>query len=173
MAYSEARLKDIAEVGQISQGSIYFHFGNKDDVARAVLNAQTERMKLVMDEATSGEVTGLDKLLSLFVSISELISEDVLVQGGIQLAVQAETGLTTESSAPYREWIARAEALINEGIGDGSVHPIADSRTTAEALTQLCIGTQAVSRLEDEWRSLPDRMAKQSAIIRRLLTGGQ
>ncbi|RGE19219.1 TetR family transcriptional regulator, partial [Leucobacter sp. wl10] len=36
MEYDKAKLKDISDDAGISLGSLYFHFGNKDDVAAAV-----------------------------------------------------------------------------------------------------------------------------------------
>ena len=40
LPYDQAKLKDISDEVGASQGSIYFHFGNKYDIAEAVLVVQ-------------------------------------------------------------------------------------------------------------------------------------
>ncbi|WP_449280826.1 TetR family transcriptional regulator, partial [Leucobacter sp.] len=57
MEYDKAKLKDISDDAGISLGSLYFHFGNKDDVAAAVLDAQQERMTEVLSAVVETEGT--------------------------------------------------------------------------------------------------------------------
>lgn len=172
-SYAEARLKDIAEEGQISQGSLYFHFGNKEDLARAVLDAQTERMTELVQAAVEGEGSGLERLLRHFADISHRIATDPLVQGGMMLALQPGTSLELKTRAPYLEWREFARAMIRDGIEDGSVNPAVDADLTADALTDLFLGAEVFSRIEDGWASLPAHAERNAVVARYLLTAGK
>lgn len=171
LAYSEARLRDIAEAADISQGALYFHFGNKEDVAQAVLDTQQERMRSVLDEAASHPGTALDRMLRLFEGLGQLVSADELVQAGIRLSMQPATGLDAKAGAPYRDWITVASGIIGDGIADGSMSPDLDAYAAAELVNEIFVGAQTLAGIEDKWASLPRRVASARGAISLLLTG--
>lgn len=157
LPYAEARLKDVADESGISSGSLYFHFGNKVDMAQAVLQLQQQRMSDALTAVLGRRVTGLDSLLSLTTAMADLISSDVVVQAGIKLGMQPGTGLESDARAPYFEWIELAASLIQKGVDDGSIEPTVDVHGMAEYVNVLFVGAQVLSELEDSWQSFPDR----------------
>lgn len=169
IAYPEARLKDIAEEGGISQGSLYFHFGNKDDLARAVLTVQQERMHAVLADSVNSAGSTYDQLRSLFRGLAKVIANDPLVQGGIRLSMQPVAELEPDSRSPYLEWVKIARDLIVKGIQDGSLHMSVDPDSAAETLNELFIGAQVLSGMEDGWKSLPGRVERQLSTLELLL----
>jgi AcrR family transcriptional regulator len=170
MAYSQARLRDIAEEAGISQGSLYFHFGNKDDVAKAVLAIQQERMSEVLSQAREAPGAALDRMFFLIEGLAELIASDELVQAGIQLSTQPGTGLELEAVSPYGEWVDVTSPILREGTADGSMAPDLDIRAAAELLNEIFVGAQTLAGIEGQWASLPRRIAAARAGIRLLLT---
>ena len=170
MAYADARLKDISDEAGVSQGSLYFHFGNKEDVARAVLVAQQESMASVLTRVLEAPGSGLDRVLGLFQGLAELIAGDELVQAGIRLSTQPATGLEVDPSAPYREWVDVASSLLREGVRDGSMAADLDTRAAAELLNEIFVGAQTLAGLEDQWASLPRRIALSRAAVRAFLS---
>jgi len=165
LPYSEARLKDIADESSISQGSLYFHFGNKSDVAEAILQLQQERMTSVLSNVAAGSGTGLAKLLALVEGLADLIASDQIVQAGIRLSTQIGTGLSEQAREPYLEWIRIAESLIVHGVEDGSLEPTTDITGAAEYVNYLFVGAQVLSEIDSNWSSFPDRAKKMRPYI--------
>jgi AcrR family transcriptional regulator len=157
-SFAEARLRDISAEAGISQGSLYFHFGNKEDIAEAVLAAQQERMAGPLEAVLSSDLTGLEKILGLSDGLAAIMSSDTIVQGGIKLATQPGTGFEAAAREPYFEWIQTAKMLIELGIGDGSIDPGVDPQGAAEFVNQLFVGVQVLSEIDDSWKSMPARM---------------
>ncbi|RKN69287.1 MULTISPECIES: TetR/AcrR family transcriptional regulator [unclassified Microbacterium] len=170
MTYAEARLKDISEDAQVSPGSMYFHFGNKKDFALAVLDHEQERMKQVLTEVTGSDDRGLDKLLRLGGGLGELISSDVVVQGGIKLSSQPGTDFGSHSSAPYFQWIEITRTIIDAGIRDGSINPEIDSQVYAVIFNEMFVGAQVIAELADSWQSLPARIQDLKPVLEKLLS---
>lgn len=159
-SFAEARLRDISTEAGISQGSLYFHFGNKEDIAEAVLAAQQERMSGPLAEVVASDLSGLDKILALSDGLSAIMATDTIVQGGIKLATQPGTGFEAVARGPYFEWIQTARMLIQQGVDDGSIDPAVDPDGAADFVNQLFVGVQVLSEIDDGWQSMPARMTR-------------
>lgn len=171
MPYAEARLKDVSDEAGVSQGSLYFHFGNKSDIAGEVLRVQQERMTSALTEVRGRAEKGLDALLALIDALAAMVASDVVVQAGIKLGMQPGTGLESEAKGPYFEWIEIAATLIRQGAEDGSVSPAVDVNSAAEYLNVVFVGAQVLSELQDSWQSFPDRVRRMKPHILAVLGG--
>ncbi len=158
--YDGARLKDISEEAGISLGSLYFHYGNKEDIAAAVLEVQQERMTEVLAGIMTNSESSLTRLLDLMDGIAELIASDPLVQAGIRLVSSLPEELKDSGHAPYGEWVGVTETLLKEGIEDGSVSSQIDLKVLAEYFNEVFIGAQVLAGIQDNWASLPDRVRR-------------
>ncbi|QBE49179.1 TetR/AcrR family transcriptional regulator [Leucobacter triazinivorans] len=169
MEYDKAKLKDISDDAGISLGSLYFHFGNKDDVAAAVLDAQQERMTEVLSSVVETEGSSLGRLLDLLDGVAELISADALVQAGIRLVGSLPDELKDRGYGFYEEWQRVAETLIREGLEDGSVTSTAPAPELAEVVHETFIGAQVLSGMMDGWQTLPARIERARPRLEALL----
>lgn len=170
MEYDKAKLKDISEEAGISLGSLYFHFGNKEDVAVAILDEQQVRLHHVLSEVTDAAYQdSLARLLALLDGIAELISRDSMVQAGIRLMSSLPDELRERGYGDHGEWQRTTAALIQAGIADGSVTSQQPADELAELLNEIFVGAQVMSSMKDAWASLPDRIVRTRPLLTRLL----
>lgn len=172
MSYDRARLRDIAAESGISEGALYFHFGNKDQVASAILAAQQERMTVVLTDTMAGDGPAVEKLFRVMRGLGQLIASDEVVQAGVMLAGATSTE-AAEAHEPFFEWIRIARTLIRLGVDDGSITDTTDPETAAELVNYTFVGAQVVSGLADSWASLPRRLVAVEGALRALLAPGQ
>jgi len=172
MSYDRARLRDIAAESGISEGALYFHFGNKDQVASAILSAQQERMTAVLADTMAGDGLAVEKLFRVIRGLGQLIASDEVVQAGIMLAGGTSTE-AAEAHEPFFEWIRIARTLIRLGVDDGSITDTTDPEAAAEFVNYAFVGAQVVSGLADSWASLPRRLVAVESALRALLAPGQ
>lgn len=170
VTYAEARYRDVADESGLSEGSLYFHFRSKADLAKAVLSEQQERMTAVLVRTEAEEGTGLSILLRLMHNLGELIASDEIVQAGIRLAGQPSSEVNTEASEPYVEWVRIARSLIERGVADGSIRDDADTDLYAELFNTIFVGSQVMSGLEDQWVSLPQRITRLTPALEAVLS---
>ena len=169
MPYAEAKLKDISAESGISEGSLYFHFGNKSAIAAAVIESQQERMVSALTRVLGSSEDGLSRMLRANEALAELIATDVVVQGGIRLEDQQSVELQDLVRDPYFEWIRVARDLVEQGIEDGSVRSDIDPDDAAQFLNALFIGVQVLSGLDSAWASMPRRMKRLEPHILRVI----
>ena len=166
MEYDTAKLKDISEEAGISLGSLYFHFGNKDDIASAVLDEQQTRMKTVLSAvAEAPHEHALAQLLSLIDEMAVLISRDTMVQAGIRLLNSLPDELQARGYGDYVSWQEITQEIIVAGIADGSVTSPRSAEELAEILNEVFVGAQVMSGMRDAWASLPVRITRVRPLL--------
>lgn len=148
---------------------MYFHFGNKDDIALAVLETQQVRMRAVLAASERDPGRALERLVTLIQNLGNLISQDRCVQAGIRLAQQPQTGLELASHKPYFDWVLTADDFITAGIEDGSIRSDLSVNDAAEFLNEVFVGAQMLAGFESQWVTLPDRIERAIPIIKSLL----
>ncbi|OJX98177.1 MAG: hypothetical protein BGO96_09895 [Micrococcales bacterium 73-15] len=119
-----------------------------------------------LTEVLSRGGNALDKMLSAYAALADLVASDVVVQGGIYLQNQPGTELADATNEPYLEWVRLARILVLEGVEDGSVRPDVDADGAAEFLNALFIGAQVLSNHADSWASMPVRMRSFEPLVR-------
>ena len=169
LTYDQAKLKDISDEANASQGSIYFHFGNKYDIAEAVLNVQQERMATTLEAELSLGRTGHDTILHMLVKLATLMATDPLVQAGLQLVDSLPEELRDRGHDSYVRWQERTQMLVEQGVRDGSITSTESPELLAEIITALYVGGQMMSGMADRWTSLPARMERSLPFVRMLL----
>lgn len=170
MEYDKAKLKDISEEAGISLGSLYFHFGNKDDVAMAVLDEQQVRMNAVLAEVSEQDFEhSLERLLALLDGMAELIARDSMVQAGIRLVSSLPEELSARGYGDYDAWQRTTMQIIIDGIADGSVSSRRPPEELAEILNEIFVGAQVMSGMKDAWASLPERIVRAHSTLVTLL----
>lgn len=170
VSYDKARLKDISDEAGISLGSLYFHFGNKDDIAEAVLLAQRDRMTSLAVAALEGEGLARDRLLQAVVGYADYISTDTLVQAGVLLMCSLPEGLKCWHHGFSGQWQQLLITLIREGMEDGSVTSSWPAEDLGEILNELFTGSQVLSGEQDGWSSFPARISRAKPVFESLLS---
>lgn len=170
MTYDKAKLKDISDEAGISLGSLYFHFGNKDDIAEAVLQTQRDRLSGIASEASEGNGTGRERLFRLFEGYAKVISVDTIVQAGILLVSSLPDQLKSWGQSFHGDWQKLCVTLLSEGVEDGSITSSWSVEDLAELLNELFTGAQVLSGVEDGWASFPKRIDRAKPLYESLLT---
>jgi AcrR family transcriptional regulator len=143
--YHEASMDEIARESKFTKRTLYQYFLNKEDLYFAVsLNAFRELGNL-LEAASGGEGSGLDRLRGSVRAFLEFNKAD---PGRIKLfTLISQLSGPREGSPHYVEWqgvlkaiTSRVAAIIEEGKADGSVRKGIDASRTSLSLIFLTTG---------------------------------
>ncbi|MFZ4893339.1 ScbR family autoregulator-binding transcription factor [Plantibacter sp. Mn2098] len=182
VGYGQASLSDIARESKTTQGSMYFYFPSKEELALAVINEQNSRTF-----AALADVPNDDGSFCALVAASRIIAEhlttDAVVRAGIRLSLEQGT-LSMPTTEFYRKWIASVSEQLEEAVKEGYVRPDIEREGLGRSTVSYFTGVQLVSNvlsqrsdllsaLETMWKLMtlavivPERQEQVTAFIER------
>ena len=162
--YLGTSMGDILKIAGVTKGALYFHFQSKEDLAFAVVEAQTEGWEpLAADLLTTGG-PGLRTLLDLSRAWAQRIKEDVLIRAGIRLTMERAT---FERPMPqlYDGWIELVDRLLRRGQKEGDVRGDIDIAAAAHFITAAFTGVQITSQVYTGYEDFADRIDEMWQLV--------
>lgn len=143
--YAGTSLSDLTEATQLTKGSIYGNFANKEEVALAVFDYTIAQRDKVVAACLSKATAHKDKLLA-FINAFGPTQAQAFIKGGCPL-LNAGTE-ADDTFEPLRKKVAKAmtdmkkelEAMITGGIAAGEFRTAINPEQTALALIALIEG---------------------------------
>ncbi|MFI5663720.1 ScbR family autoregulator-binding transcription factor [Streptomyces sp. NPDC051684] len=149
--YAGAGIAKILQRTDLTAGALYFHFGSKQGLAQAVMNAQPEALSIPED------VKGMQKLIDLLLTWSFQLQRDPLLRAGVRLTdEQATFGM--RDVTPYSTWRTIMQDCLEEAHGAGDLRAGVEPERVATFLVGTCTGLQTYSQVESGREDLPERV---------------
>ncbi|MER7898966.1 ScbR family autoregulator-binding transcription factor [Streptomyces sp. NPDC096046] len=156
--FNGASISRIMKRAGVSQGAMYFHFKSKEDLARAVMNAQPDTIVPRLD------AHGLQRIVDMTFVWAWQIQRDVLLRAGVRLTNEQE-GTSVRDARPYQEWAQILEMTLRQAQEAGEVVESADVRQLSEFLVSACTGMQMYANAVSGRRDLPERAVAMWRIL--------
>jgi AcrR family transcriptional regulator len=165
--YTATSIGDVARVGGRTSGSVYFHFGSKEGLARALAEAYHERWPPLIERRMALHAPVLVRLIALHLAVARAYRDDVLVRAGARLWFE-RGAVPTPLPAPFAGWIAVTEGLLVQAVQAGELAPGTDCGQVARLLVSAFFGTHTVDDALGERADLTDHVL----VLWRLLLPG-
>ncbi|MEV5505302.1 ScbR family autoregulator-binding transcription factor [Streptomyces orinoci] len=160
--YAAAKVADILELAEVTKGALYFHFDSKEELARAVIDAQAADAP-----PRAAQALRTQEFVDLGMVFAHRLTHSVLLRGSLRLTGESgECELNRPS--PYRDWTRQGTALLEEAAGQGELLPGTDPAETAGLVVASYAGVHMMARALDELHDLERRM---SALYRHVMPG--
>ncbi|WP_445282577.1 ScbR family autoregulator-binding transcription factor [Streptomyces sp. DSM 118148] len=156
--YNGASVNRIMQRAGVSQGAMYFHFKSKEELARAVMNAQPDTIVPRLDS------DGLQRIVDMTFVWAWQIQRDVLLRAGVRLTNEQD-GTGMHDASPYVDWSRILETSLTEAQDEGQVNESVDVRQFAELLVSACTGMQMYAKAVSDRQDLPDRVVAMWRIL--------
>ncbi|WP_053742725.1 ScbR family autoregulator-binding transcription factor [Streptomyces sp. NRRL WC-3618] len=149
--YENAAVSQIVERAGLTLGALYFHFGSKQGLAEALMNAQPATIEPHL------ESTGLQRLVDITLVWADRMKRDPILRAGVRLAVeQGSHGMNDASS--FEEWRALMRSHLDVARSDGELREEVDPDRLARFVVGACTGMQVYSNLATKRADLMERV---------------
>ena len=129
--YIGTSMSDLTTATELTKGSIYGNFKNKEEVAVAAFNYNYQNLIKRFAKKVSSEATATEKLLAFLVTYEELY-DDIIKIGGCPILNNAvdtddtNTFLSSLSNKAFSAWNQNLKAIITKGISNKEIYSTID-----------------------------------------------
>lgn len=162
--YGLASIADIAAASSVTKGALYFHFQSKDDIARAVIQAQHERAMVSGAEVLGRNLPALQTMVLLCAGLANQLLTDPVVKAGIRLTTD-RSGFERPIDGPYDDWLRTYEELTVRAIHEGDIVPTLDPSMFAHFVIPTFTGIQLVSETLSDRADLLQRVREMWIVL--------
>lgn len=164
VGYAAASLSMISAESGVSQGSLYFHFRSKEDIARAVINEQHHRSFALVAEVIKSQDDPMSQLITISRLLVDQLVDDVIVRAGFRLGMD-ETALQDVAADFYDQWTDGTTSILERAKSSDSFSIEMQPRDISRLLVGFFTGTQAMSRATTSHEDLRDRISQMWHLV--------
>ncbi|MFD8395913.1 TetR family transcriptional regulator [Streptomyces sp. NPDC059680] len=151
----------IAEQVGMTNGALYFHFRDKEDIAAEVVRELYDRWRELAEEAHAAGLQPKETVQALLSEAANNVFNNDVVKAGARL--QAKRSLADATlPEPYVEWISTVSALLTKARSAGQLREGVGPEAAAHALVSALFGTQHICDVLNRRADLPRRWAEVS-----------
>ena len=143
--FAGASLSKISALSGISQGSMYFHFKSKEQIALAVMHEQHVRTYQKIENARQETADPFEQMIRTSRALCDLLAEDDVVRAGMELTLE-NNALREESYGFYDRWFSRIEAILDRAREDGILVTPLSSAELSRSMVGYFTGSDLVCR---------------------------
>ncbi|OIJ92324.1 ScbR family autoregulator-binding transcription factor [Streptomyces monashensis] len=152
VGYERASVTRIVERAGLTLGALYFHFGSKQGLAEALMNAQPATIEPHL------ESSGLQRLVDITLVWADRMQRDPILRAGVRLAVeQGSHGMNDATS--FEEWRALMRSHLDVARADGELRESVSPERVARFVVGACTGMQTYSHLTTKRADLMERVS--------------
>lgn len=155
--YLATPLDDVTTRAGVTKGAVYFHFGSKQALADALIEAQRDHWAEVVEEITSRPGSALDHVVQLTYEMAGQLRHDVELRAGVRLATDPDV----PSGNPleiFEQWEAMLETLLRRARRDGSMASSGSPAAAARVIVLFFLATHGLDLLSDRTRDPRKRL---------------
>ncbi|WP_053662770.1 ScbR family autoregulator-binding transcription factor [Streptomyces sp. MMG1121] len=150
--YERAAVTQIVERAGLTLGALYFHFGSKQGLAEALMNAQPATIEPHL------ESTGLQRVVDITLVWADRMKRDPILRAGVRLAVeQGSHGMNDATS--FEEWRALMRSHLDVARAGGELRASVSPDRVARFVVGACTGMQVYAHLATKRADLMERVS--------------
>lgn len=151
--FEEATIDEVAELAELSKGTIYLYFKSKNDLALAINTRGQKKLMLLFRSMLPGCHSGFEKLEGIvrsyidFFNVYPDYAKLALKFGPFHLDKADQTSM--EYAHELENYYSLLFSVFDEGIKDGSINPQVDKKSVISFIWGSILGIMKLQQLGD------------------------
>ncbi|MCP3819191.1 TetR/AcrR family transcriptional regulator [Streptomyces sp. A3M-1-3] len=157
--FAGASIKRILGEAGVTAGALYFHFKSKEDLARAIMNAQPDSIIPWLRSE------GLQRLVDTTLVWAHQLQTDVVLRAGVRLTSE-QGSFGVRDVTPYQDWSRILTDCLRVAVEKGELQAGVEPAELAEFVVEACTGMQTYSAVASDARAdLADRVVRMWRLL--------
>lgn len=157
LGYANASLSEIIAESQVTKGALYFHFGSKEELARAVIDEGSARFDAKCELWLDRRTPALESLIGISSVIVDIGAHDAMVRATFRLLVEIGD-YRGSGPATLDVWLDIYRELASRAADEGDLRSDSDSADIARFLLEVASGVRLMAAATGTVRELSDSM---------------
>ncbi|WP_315770813.1 ScbR family autoregulator-binding transcription factor [Rhodococcoides kroppenstedtii] len=159
LGYANASLSEIISQSQVTKGALYFHFGSKEELARAVIDEGVRRLTAACATLDDGRVPALEAEIGVSYITVDMAVTDPMVAAMFRLEYQIGDYRGTGENI-LETWTEYHTGLARRALEEGDLMPDLDAETTGMLFLEVIVGAHMVAVATDSTDRMSSRMER-------------
>ncbi|MFD5075717.1 ScbR family autoregulator-binding transcription factor [Streptomyces sp. NPDC058274] len=148
---------DVAELAGVTKGAVYFHFANKEALAKAVAEEFYHVLGVIGQEVQDEELSPLDAVAELLDRTAVAFRDDTMVQAGARLQIERSL-IGADLPMPYLGYTESLVSWFRQAQDEGQLATETSPEVTARILVSAFFGAQHISWVLNDRADLTERV---------------
>lgn len=150
---------DVAQLTGMTKGAVYFHYANKEALARAVTEEFYQRLPQVTEDVRRAGLPPLKAVAELLHRTAVAFREDTIIRAGARLQIEASL-IDATLPRPFDGYTDSITELLNEAEEAGDLPTSCTPEVLGRVLVAAFFGAQHISWRLCDRADLPERVAE-------------
>jgi transcription-repair coupling factor (superfamily II helicase) len=160
LGYANASLSEIIAQSNVTKGALYFHFGSKEELARAVVDQGNERLTAACKGFFDPRVPALEACIGISYVVADLTINDAMVGAMLKLLHQIGDYRGAQGENITKVWGETYRLLTERAIGQGDLRSDLDPEVVGLVLQEMVSGVHITAVGTESIEGMPTRMER-------------
>ncbi|MFQ6325785.1 MULTISPECIES: TetR/AcrR family transcriptional regulator [unclassified Nocardia] len=160
LGYANASLSEIIAQSNVTKGALYFHFGSKEELARAVVDQGNERLVSSCQGFFDPRVPALEACIGITYVVADLSMNDPMVGAMLKLTHQIGDYRGAQGDNIAKTWGDTYRVLSERAITQGDLEPELDPEVIGVLLQEMTAGVHIIAVGTDSMDQMAARMER-------------
>jgi len=160
LGYANASLSEIIAQSNVTKGALYFHFGSKEELARAVVDQGNERLISSCQGFFDSRVPALEACIGITYVVADLSMNDPMVGAMLKLTHQIGDYKGAQGDNISKTWADTYRLLTERAIAQGDLEAGLDPDTVGLLLHEVAAGVHIVAVGTESIEQMAARMER-------------
>jgi transcription-repair coupling factor (superfamily II helicase) len=160
LGYANASLSEIIAQSNVTKGALYFHFGSKEELARAVVDQGNERLVSSCQGFFDPRVPALEACIGITYVVADLSMNDPMVGAMLKLTHQIGDYRGAQGDNITKTWGDTYRVLSERAIAQGDLETELDAEVIGMLLQEMTAGVHITAVGTDSIDQMASRMER-------------